>query len=167
MKDGAGMALSRPAKTLDPKVTFLRALTGFSGLRDRDLVSLASLFDEVRTEAGERLIREGEPGHELFLLADGLALVSLREEALATVGAGELVGEMSLLDPAPSSATVTALTPVRALVAGARSFGALLGRPEVMRLLALTLTRRLRASQGSPAPWQQGRSGSGMSPAPR
>ena len=91
--------------------------------------------------------------------------MSLREEALATIGAGELVGEMSLLEPAPSSATVTALTPVRALVAGARSFGALLGHPEVMRLLALTLARRLRASQGSPARWQQGRSG--MSPAPR
>jgi CRP-like cAMP-binding protein len=165
MKEGAGMALSRAAKSLDPKVTFLRSLPAFSGLRDRDIVSLSSLFDEVRMEAGERLVREGEPGHELFLLADGLALVSLREEALATIGAGELVGEMSLLEPAPSSATVTALTPVRALVAGARSFGALLGHPEVMRLLALTLARRLRASQGSPARWQQGRSG--MSPAPR
>src|SRR3989442_1594873 len=92
MKEGAGMALSRAAKSLDPKVTFLRSLPAFSGLRDRDIVSLSSLFDEVRIEAGERLVRGGEPGHELFLLPDGLALPSLREEALATIGGGGVGG---------------------------------------------------------------------------
>src|SRR5436853_1764763 len=150
------MALSRAAKTVDPKVPFLRSLPSFSGVRDRDLASLASLFDEVRLEAGEPLIREGEPGHELFLMVEGLALVSLREEALATVGAGEFVGEMALLERAPCSATVTALTPVRALVAGAQSFGSLLAHPEVMRSLTIGLVRRLRASQRSPGGWHKG-----------
>jgi len=142
------MSISRIAKT-DPKVAFLRSVPGLSGVRDRDLVSLASLFDEARLEAGTPFIREGEPGRELFLIVEGEAVVSLRDHALAKVGPGEFVGEVTVFERAPRSATVTALTPIRALVAGPGSFGALLTHPVVLRHLATTLARRLTAFEKS------------------
>jgi CRP/FNR family transcriptional regulator, cyclic AMP receptor protein len=146
------MLTTRATKT-DPKIAVLRELFGFAGPGDRELLALAALFDEVRVEPGECLIREGEPGREVFLIVDGQAAVSLHDKPLGTVGPGEFVGEMTLFERAPRSATVTALTPVRTLVAGAQSFGTLLNDAAVLRRLAATLARRLRASQGSPTDW--------------
>jgi len=134
----------------DPKLALLRDAFGFAGAPLRELQTLATYFDEVRVEPGERLTYEGEPGRELFLIVDGEAAVSVGSEAVGTVGPGEFVGEMTLFDRAPRAATVTALTPVRTLVAGAQSFTALLNDAAVLRRLAATLARRLRASQGSP-----------------
>jgi len=148
------MRLTRAVKN-DPKVALLQGIPGLSGLPPAELTSLASLFDEACLDAGAVLAHEGEPGRELFLIVEGEAVVSLRGDALATVGAGEFVGEMTLFERVPRSATVTALTPVRVLVAGAGSFGTLLAHPVVLRRLATTLAQRLRAAQGSPDSWSE------------
>ena len=140
----------------DPKVGILRSVPTLSGLANRELASLASHFDDVQVDAGERLIREGEPGREIFLVVEGEAVVSLRDDALATVGPGEFVGEMTVFERVPRSATVTALTPMRVLVAGVRSFDVLRCHPALLRHLATTVARRLRAAQGSPGDWQPG-----------
>ena len=137
------MLTTRGPKT-DPKLAALRDAFGFAG------APLATLFDEVLLAPGERIVGEGEPGRELFLILDGEAAVTVHDQAVATVGPGEFVGEMTLFERAPRSATVTALTPMRTLVAGAQSFAALLNDAAVLRRLAATLARRLRTSQGSP-----------------
>ena len=62
-------------------------------------------------DEGDLLIREGRPGRELFLVVEGEAVVSLRDRPLATVGPGELVGEMALFGRAPTSASVYAFAP--------------------------------------------------------
>ena len=148
------MFISRVANT-DPKVALLRSVPGLAGAGVRELCSLAALFDEAVVDEGELLAREGEPGRKLFLIVEGEVLVSLRGEAIATVGAGEFVGEMTLFERAPRAATLTALTPTRVLVAGSGSFGALLNQPAVLRRLAATLASRLRAAQASPAGWAE------------
>src|SRR6266513_294323 len=117
------MLMSRMPKT-DPKVAVLRDCFGFSGARERDLSALAMLFDEVRVAPGERLVREGE------------AAVSFDGQPVATVGPGEFVGEVSLFDQGPRAATVTALTPMETLVAGAEGFATLLNDAAVVRRLA-------------------------------
>ena len=149
------MLVSRALKSVDPKVAFLRSLPGLAGIRDRDLVALASLFDEARVDAGRVLIREGASGREMFLVVEGQAAVTLRGDFIATVGPGEFVGEMAVFERAPRSATVTALTPMRLLVAGSQSFGTLLAHPAMLRRLATTLARRLRVVQGSPEEWSE------------
>jgi len=149
------MRLTRAAKN-DPKVALLQGIPGLTGLPLADLVSLAMLFDEGRLDAGDVLAHEGEPGRELFLIVEGEAVVSLRGDSLATVGAGEFVGEMTLFERGPRAATVTALTPLRVLVAGAGSYGALLAHPAVLRRVGSTLARRLREAQGSPVSWSAG-----------
>ena len=138
---------------IDPKVRRLRVVPALSALPDRALATLAPHFDDAIIEPGEPLVREGDTGRELFLIVEGEAVVSLRDHVLATVGAGEFVGEMTLFDRVPRSATVTALTPMRVLVAGARSFDTLRTHPAVLRHVATTLARRLRAAQGSPERW--------------
>ena len=142
------MFVSRVA-TSNPKVAVLRSLPGLAGVPDRELVPLASLFDEAGVEAGHVLTREGASGRELFLVVTGQAEVTLRGDMLATVGPGEFVGEMTIFDGAPRSATVTAVTPMRLLVAGSQTFGTLLAHPAMVRCLAATLAARLRATQGS------------------
>jgi CRP-like cAMP-binding protein len=143
------MLLTRFPKT-DPKTVVLRDAFGFTGARPRDLQALATLFDEVRVEAGEPLTNEGETGRELFLIVAGHAAVSVNGQPLGTVGPGEFVGEMSLFDRGPRSTTVTALTRMETLVTGAQGFATLLNDATVLRRLAATLARRLRASQSSP-----------------
>jgi CRP-like cAMP-binding protein len=148
------MTITRFAKHVDDKAARLRSALGLSGASDRELLELSSLFDEVDVGPGEVLMREGAPGRELFLIVDGEVAVSLDEQALATIGAGEFVGEMTLFERAPRSATVTTLTRVRAFVAGAPSFATLLNNPVVLRKLGSSLAGRLRAMQGSPNEWR-------------
>jgi hypothetical protein len=85
-----------------------------------DRLALAArhhLFD-----AGEVLVREGQPGESLFLIDEGRVMVSKGGMAagtgmvhLASLGPGELFGEMSLLTGEPRSATVTADGPCSVL----------------------------------------------------
>ena len=80
------------------------------------------------------------------MIVSGTARVTQGDVELRTVGAGEAVGEMTLLDcTAVRSATVTTTSEVEALVIGAREFDAVLSKhPEVTRALAVGLAARLR-----------------------
>src|SRR5207253_2881397 len=84
---------------------------------------------ERRTFAkGEVLVREGEPGDELFILARGTASVHLRQpgraraERINTFSAGTVFGEVALLDRETRSATVEADSPVTCYVLGRERF---------------------------------------------
>ncbi len=59
--------------------------------------------------AEEHLLREGWEGSSMFFVDEGEVEVRRNGNLIATLGSGSTVGEMSLLDPAPRSATVTAL----------------------------------------------------------
>src|SRR5262252_5723317 len=68
----------------------------------------------VRFRAGDTILSEGEDGNSAFLIVSGSVEVSVGQEANAktvgTLGAGEVFGEMCLIEPAPRSATVKAVT---------------------------------------------------------
>jgi cyclic nucleotide-binding protein len=72
---------------------------------------------ERRTvKQGEALMREGEPGEELFLLLDGIVDIEVNGEPVAEVGPGALLGERAVLEGGKRTATVLAKTPVRVAV---------------------------------------------------
>jgi len=73
--------------------------------------------------------------------------VTLREKTLAILEAGDIVGEMSLMDGEPRSATVTALTDVRALVASRLDFHEFVEEPAGWRTLARAMSGRIRTIQ--------------------
>jgi CRP/FNR family transcriptional regulator, cyclic AMP receptor protein len=81
--------------------------------RSEDDVTIAALVDTLTLHeagAGEALVAQGTPSDELFLVLDGRLDISIAtangERRLAAVDAGQMFGEMSLLDPAPAGASV-------------------------------------------------------------
>lgn len=66
---------------------------------------------------GATLVREGEPGDELFLLLDGVLAVSVAGERLAELGPGAVVGERALLEGGVRTSTLTAETACKVAVA--------------------------------------------------
>ncbi len=88
-----------------------RSLFVFGFLTDSDVEWLASASSFRQYATGETLIAEGARSERLIILIDGAADVSIRGRHVATVSSGEIVGEISLLDSRPPSATVTANEP--------------------------------------------------------
>jgi hypothetical protein len=66
-----------------------------------------------RLQAGRTLVRQGEPGDELFLLFDGVLRVEVDGRPVSEVGPGAILGEMALLQEGRRTATLRAVTPCR------------------------------------------------------
>jgi len=107
---------------------------------------------EVQLGRGEVLFREGDTGDRVYVVIDGKVKLGRtssdgRENLLALLGPGQMFGELSLFDPGPRSATVTAVTDTVLLsLANEDMLTWLTGRPEVARGLLLQLGQRLRRS---------------------
>ena len=129
----------------DERVEALRSVKLFRDCDDRVLGDIAGLICESHFAVGEVLCREGQIGRQAFVILDGEAAVEISGTLVGTLGPGELVGEMALIDRGPRAATVTALSPMSVLPLSVLEFGTLLdagGAP--VRELLIQLTRRLR-----------------------
>lgn len=93
----------------------LQSMTLFRLLPLAGIERLAAGAVPARFEAGDALMREGEPGDRYLVLASGGADVSQRGRLLRHVGPGDGVGEIALLRRLPRTATVVATEPVDAL----------------------------------------------------
>ncbi|MDP9117800.1 MAG: cyclic nucleotide-binding domain-containing protein [Actinomycetota bacterium] len=122
----------------------LRAMPMFAGLPDAMLRHVDRNMAEITLGPGAVLTRENEYGREAFIVAEGIAEVHVDGVAISSVGPGDLVGEMSLLDGGPRTATVVALTTLRVFVLDPREFGQLFSDPHAARWIAATLSQRLR-----------------------
>ena len=94
-------------------LAFLHTVGVFAELDGEHLRALAERLRPRILKRGEVLFREGDGGRELYIVRSGTVLVSKQvrgnvEQVLARLGPGELLGDMSLFDGAPRSATVTA-----------------------------------------------------------
>ena len=106
----------------DAKVALLKSVPLFAGCSKAELRELALTADEVDLRKGAILTREGRPGHEFVVIVDGTARVTRAGRTLADLGPGDWVGEIALLTKSVRTATVTATSPVRALVITDRAF---------------------------------------------
>jgi CRP/FNR family transcriptional regulator len=97
-----------------PSTALLRNVRLFSELDERDLESLADEFNERRFGAGEKVALEGEGGLMFFVVEDGELSVEVQGEEVSTLGPGSSFGEIALIDRRPRTATVTAVTDVKA-----------------------------------------------------
>jgi CRP/FNR family cyclic AMP-dependent transcriptional regulator len=128
----------------DKKVEALRRAPLFEGLSRKELVQLARLTDDVEIPAGRVLCREGDRGREFFVLIEGKVDVARNGRGVATLGAGDFVGEISLLEPTPRTATVTAQTPLRFFVLTPTDFQQMLDEnPGIERKVLRALARRV------------------------
>jgi CRP-like cAMP-binding protein len=88
----------------------------FSALDDDQLRELAGWFEVQEVGDRARLVGEGAPGYQFFVLADGTAAVTLKGESVAALGPGDFFGEMAILGEGRRAATVTSTSPARLLV---------------------------------------------------
>lgn len=84
-----------------------KVLLIFSELTDADVEWLAKAGERIRYEAGTTLIPVGSRVDKIYFVLDGRVAVRARSGAIiAQMGSGEIVGEMSLVDPAPTAVSV-------------------------------------------------------------
>jgi CRP/FNR family transcriptional regulator, cyclic AMP receptor protein len=125
----------------------LKDVPFFSSLSKRDLTTVAQQMEEIDIPEGKQLVREGEFGHEFFLIVDGTAEVARGGARIAERGPGEFFGEMALLDEERRTATVTAKSPMRVLVMTRQNFRALDGTaPEIHATVAEAIEARRAAT---------------------
>lgn len=124
----------------------------FAALDDADIVAILALAQEVRHPARHVVFHEGDKGEQLLVLLEGRVKVSLtsqegKEAILSILEPGQLIGEMSLLDGGPRSASITTMDACRFLVIRRQDFiGFLEHSPHVALALLQALSLRLRAT---------------------
>src|SRR5688572_19476468 len=97
----------------------------FADVDAQTRAALEARLERLTVEAGQVLLREGEPGDCFLLIVDGEASVTRDGKTVGVVGRGSIVGEQALLRDHRRSATVTATVPLVALAGGVEEFAAL------------------------------------------
>jgi CRP/FNR family transcriptional regulator, cyclic AMP receptor protein len=142
--------LQYAARRMGAPLELFRKATLFQGLGDSELASIAALAQRKRFEARDLVVQQTDPSGELFLIVEGhLKVVSAgldgRDTALGIMGPGELIGEITLLDGGPRSASVVALERCELLVIRREPFLRLLeSSPKIAIQLLRVLATRLR-----------------------
>ncbi len=131
---------------------FLRHLALFEGLSDEELTRLAAMGHEVGVAPGEVLMREGEPGDAMYVVLSGEFEITKKGETgempIARRSAGEVIGEIALLDSEPRTATVRALSESKLLKIDRDSFNTLLAwSPNAIRSILKTVIGKLRNTE--------------------
>jgi CRP-like cAMP-binding protein len=136
---------SEPAR--QPAARPLAEMPLFAGIGDGELREIEQVVQRVNLQPGELLFRQGEEADGLHVVAAGVVgvygrLPAGREVELARLGAGEVLGELALVDGGIRAATVRALEATSTLFLGRADFLALVSR---MDPTAFTIKRRVAA----------------------
>jgi CRP-like cAMP-binding protein len=102
----------------------------FANLSQQQIVALVGCMKCIHADAGQVVVRQGEPRHDLYVVLEGQLTLSVRDEAgeetvVAHLGRGEHFGETALYADQPYAATCRADTPVELLALDEPAFDAL------------------------------------------
>lgn len=131
---------------------FLKKIPLFAHMPDGDLLRLCEVVDEVYLSAGEVLFAEGTLGDRAYVIKSGqfeiLKRSSGRDVLLAVRGAGDVIGEMSLLEAVPRMASVRARTDSVLVVIDQEQLETLLNKSaSAARAILHTVMARWRATE--------------------
>lgn len=130
----------------DQKLEFLRGVPMFTGCTKSNLSRISRLVDEVDLPAGRELIRQGRIGNEFFVIVKGTVEVFRDGRLIDTLGPGDFLGEIALIDHRPRTATAVCKTDCTLLVLAHREFHTLLeDSPGIATAVMRSLAERLRA----------------------
>jgi CRP-like cAMP-binding protein len=120
----------------------------FAGLPAQAVDGLLTRGSTITFPAGGVIVQEGATESGFQLLLDGSADVSIDGQVVNTLTAGDYFGEISLIDGAPRSATVTATSPAKTFRISPLQFHEIVDEdPAALRALLLTVAARLRNAQ--------------------
>lgn len=127
------------------RVTALKSIPLLAGLPHGDLERLAKKVREDKLPPGVELIKEGTSGSSVFFIVQGKCEVRRNGGRIALLGPGEFFGELSILQPAPRTATVSVYEAATLLVLEGRDFrSALTTNTAMAHHLIKVLADRLR-----------------------
>lgn len=123
----------------------LRSVSLFSGCNTKELEKVARASEEITMTAGTLIVDQGQTGREAFVIVDGDVIVKRNNRKVATLGPGSVVGEMSLLDHGPRTASAICDTDCTLLVIDQRRFLNVIDDvPAISHKLLATLASRIR-----------------------
>jgi CRP/FNR family cyclic AMP-dependent transcriptional regulator len=91
----------------------LRGVPLFASMADPDLRRIATFATEDSVPAGATIMREGDYSNEMVAIESGTADVIRGEDTVASLGPGDVFGEMGVLEHELRTATVVASSPMR------------------------------------------------------
>ncbi len=117
----------------------------FADLSRPELEKVAHDFDEEAFAEGQRVLRQGLSGSNLYVILDGAAVVQLNGEEIARLGRGDFFGEISILTEGPPTSDIVAEGVLHCLVIPRPDVERfLLERPRVMLRMLRAEANRLR-----------------------
>ncbi|MDO8362316.1 MAG: cyclic nucleotide-binding domain-containing protein [Actinomycetota bacterium] len=123
----------------------LRNVSLFQGCSTKDLEKIAKASDEITMPAGSLIVDQGQTGREAFIVLEGTVAVRRNGKKVGTFGPGTVVGELSLLDHGPRTATVVCDSDCVLLLLDQRHFmGVLDDVPALAHKLLASLAGRIR-----------------------
>lgn len=93
----------------------LKEIPIFSHLSDEEAKRLAAFATETSVAEGQILMKQGDYSTELIAIQEGSADVIQNGEKVASLGEGDLIGEMGLIEREPRNADVIATSPMRVM----------------------------------------------------
>jgi CRP-like cAMP-binding protein len=93
----------------------LKAIPLFSHLSDEEANRLAAFATETSAAEGQILMKQGDYAVELIAIEEGTADIIQDGKKVASLGTGDLIGEMALFNREPRNADVIATSPMRLL----------------------------------------------------
>ncbi len=123
----------------------LRNVSLFQSCTQKDLEKIAKASDEIQMNAGTLIVDQGQTGREAFIVLEGSVAVKRNGKKLGSFGPGTVVGELSLLDHGPRTATVICETDCTLLLLDQRHFMAVVDDvPALAHKLLASLAGRIR-----------------------
>ena len=137
------------AQELNRKVEVLRQMPLFRHLTYKEILRVLSVTQVVDFNTGDEILREGEPGDDLFILLKGKVRLHKDGAFVTHLGPGAHFGEMALIDKRPRSVSASAEDRTRALVLRRREFNEIIRNEQRLSVKLLwsfvqVLAQRLR-----------------------
>lgn len=131
--------------SMKKQLEHLREVPLFNGCTNKELQKIARASDEITMTEGTLIIDQGQTGREAFVVLDGTVVVKRNGRKVADLGVGAVVGELSLLDHGPRTATAICSSDCTLLVIDQRRFLAVIDDiPSLSHKLMRTLAARIR-----------------------
>jgi CRP/FNR family transcriptional regulator, cyclic AMP receptor protein len=131
---------------MDGKLELLERVPLFAGLPSEGLDEIGRITEEVDVPAGRVLTHEGRHEGYFFVIVSGTVRIERGGRTINTIGAGDFLGEIALLDGGPRTATATTESPCRLLSMTHERFHELLESSSSVRTAILeAVGERLRA----------------------
>ena len=129
------------------KILILKSVEIFSSVPEEQLADLAMIVDAVEFDAGETIIRKGELGTSMYIVADGKVRITDGTQELGLLGSRTVFGELAALDPEPRAATVEVVEDCTLLrLDGESLYDLMSGNKEVTRGIIQVLCQYTRTN---------------------